>query len=248
MGTFYVIPKDEDLQHYGILGMKWGVRRYQNADGSLTAAGKRRYQNEETAITKARKTSRGYAIGNVLLGPVGGIAGAIKGFNTKESDVNKRHLERDMTTLQRARINDAEKSKKQNITPEGKNARRLYEAVNPNATPEQTRNALSKAFYDAKRNQNIEKAAGVAASIGLMALRVGVNIYKAEQSAKRADNARKAAENIRNWANNFRAEDYVNFSRNNEKTVDYGKIYTDTELKEFKNIDINKIKSAGGDF
>lgn len=32
--------------HYGILGMKWGVRRYQNADGSLTAAGKKRYSED----------------------------------------------------------------------------------------------------------------------------------------------------------------------------------------------------------
>lgn len=31
------------LAHHGILGMKWGVRRYQNSDGSLTAAGKKHY-------------------------------------------------------------------------------------------------------------------------------------------------------------------------------------------------------------
>lgn len=31
------------LEHHGILGMKWGVRRYQNEDGSLTSAGKQRY-------------------------------------------------------------------------------------------------------------------------------------------------------------------------------------------------------------
>ncbi len=36
------VPKNE-LAHHGILGQKWGVRRYQNPDGSLTAAGKRRY-------------------------------------------------------------------------------------------------------------------------------------------------------------------------------------------------------------
>jgi hypothetical protein len=31
----------EELYHHGIQGQKWGVRRYQNADGSLTAAGKK---------------------------------------------------------------------------------------------------------------------------------------------------------------------------------------------------------------
>ena len=52
------------LAHYGILGMKWGVRRYQNADGSLTAAGKERYGGEGKlsgageAISKRAKAAR----------------------------------------------------------------------------------------------------------------------------------------------------------------------------------------------
>lgn len=37
---------NNELMHHGILGMKWGVRRYQNKDGSLTPEGRRRIKSE----------------------------------------------------------------------------------------------------------------------------------------------------------------------------------------------------------
>lgn len=43
MGYFY---SDEELAHHGILGQKWGVRRFQNPDGTLTEAGKKRVSAE----------------------------------------------------------------------------------------------------------------------------------------------------------------------------------------------------------
>ena len=57
-----------ELYHHGIKGQRWGVRRYRNADGSLTEAGKRRIQNTDPnklrkdfqkQVNKARKKQHG---------------------------------------------------------------------------------------------------------------------------------------------------------------------------------------------
>lgn len=40
----WAISSDE-LHHHGIKGQKWGVRRFQNEDGTLTEAGRKRYGN-----------------------------------------------------------------------------------------------------------------------------------------------------------------------------------------------------------
>lgn len=47
---------NQELYHHGILGQKWGVRRYQNPDGSLTDEGKKRYSQLRSDLDSSKAT------------------------------------------------------------------------------------------------------------------------------------------------------------------------------------------------
>ena len=56
--VYEIYCADDELQNHGIRGMKWGIRRYQNKDGSLTAAGKKRYEAEMAKVKAETRKAR----------------------------------------------------------------------------------------------------------------------------------------------------------------------------------------------
>ena len=58
--TMYYMRYGDDLylEHHGIKGMKWGIRRYQNPDGSLTPEGRKRYAQKNLKNAKVRNLDK----------------------------------------------------------------------------------------------------------------------------------------------------------------------------------------------
>lgn len=86
---------NNELQHHGIKGQKWGVRRFQNSDGSLTNEGRRRYSNDDFKNAK-KKIDKGKEV----------VDGATK---AKKKAVEKQHeqkIRKDLSEMSDQELRD----------------------------------------------------------------------------------------------------------------------------------------------
>lgn len=66
------------LEHHGIKGQKWGIRRFQNPDGTLTAEGKQRYNNDYTENDLKRDIVESLEFGEKSYSSRGGLDAYLK--------------------------------------------------------------------------------------------------------------------------------------------------------------------------
>lgn len=156
---------NNELQHHGILGMKWGVRRYQNSDGTLTSAGKRRYRRE---------------INEANINYTKNVAKAV-------SDVDRRQTQRYVEAYNRAaddfNAGLAEKYNKEYEERKGKNAGWADDPEYINNYNKQFDALMTKYYDDALRqellnNPNYIKAQAIVSKYGLEKLNSNVRQYE----------------------------------------------------------------------
>lgn len=112
----YEIIREPDLAHYGVPGMKWGVRRYVDTNGNLTAKGQKRY-SEKNTIRNLNKLSKDMSKTRYRQALVQNkLSKAIERGNTKKTakyrDLNKT-LSKSLSTGERQTeklLNNAKKS------------------------------------------------------------------------------------------------------------------------------------------
>ncbi len=122
--------EDDILCHHGILNMKWGVRRYQNADGSLTEAGKRRYAAKQTRKEIKVEAKRQKTIAKAEEKRQKAIATAER----KAKEERIRYEEKQKAKIEKNKIRIIEKAKKKELKAEEKERKKqeAYQAKKEN--------------------------------------------------------------------------------------------------------------------
>lgn len=147
----YLSPSDSFLYHHGIKGQKWGVRRFQNLDRSLTPAGKERYgrgNSEESGKVKNKlsiNSDTAKKVGKAALAVAGTAAVAYGGYKLANSGMAKEFatsmkmrasLAKDASFLSLRKMDEKDLDKKINrLAKEADLRKKTYEALTSSADP-----------------------------------------------------------------------------------------------------------------
>lgn len=117
------------ISHFGVKGMKWGIRRYQNRDGSLTPEGRKRYgRSEDSEIVRELRKKPVSAMSNQEL----------------ETVIRRMNLERQYRDLKSSEINSGKKKAKE-VLDYANTASQFYNLYN-SPMGKATKSAIKKAW------------------------------------------------------------------------------------------------------
>ena len=180
-GNFF---STDELYHWGIKGMKWGVRRYQNADGTLTSAGKKRYNMEADKGGYDQTKSDGTRFKNTKKGRQEVLKADARRY-AREDDEALRNVvnESKNATSALKNLNDASirrtKNRRQSMDLSKMTDKEMRDQINRKLLEKQYSDMFSpqKSTRGREYLSDVLETAGSVLAVGASALGIAVSIY-----------------------------------------------------------------------